>query len=90
MLNFPYACPRHKQSFIEAANRGGCHDPAKMDQVRRKALAWLSAKYPRAVLDHYNEKTCLACKLEAGRFDLQDVRRAIIEMSKNLASDETR
>ncbi len=90
MLSLPYACPRHKQAFIEAAKRGGCHDPAKMDEVRRKVLAWLSAKYPRAVLDHYNEKTCLACKLEASRFDMGDVRRAVIEMSKSLASDELR
>jgi hypothetical protein len=90
MLSLPYACPRHREAFIEAAKRGGCRDLSKMDEIRRKVLAWLSAKYPRAVLDHYNEKSCLACKLEASGFDMSRVRRAVIEMSKSLAPDEVR
>jgi hypothetical protein len=51
-LHFRRTCSRHQQIFIEAAKRGGCYDPEKMDEVRRKTVAWLSAKFPRMVLDH--------------------------------------
>jgi hypothetical protein len=85
MLRFRYTCPRHQQVFIEAAKRGGCHDLAKMDEVRRKTLAWLSFRFPRMVLDHFNEESCLGCKLEASGMVDDDLRRAI---SRHLSSME--
>ncbi len=54
MLTFHHACSHHLRMFIEAAKRGGCYDPEKMDEVRRKTLSWLSARFPRTALDHFN------------------------------------
>ncbi|MGO8917988.1 MAG: hypothetical protein ACLQJR_18960 [Stellaceae bacterium] len=82
MLTFRYTCPRHQQVFIEAAKRGGCYDLQTMDEIRRKTLAWLSNKFPRAVLDHFNEESCLGCKLEANGVDSSDVERVISELAK--------
>jgi hypothetical protein len=69
--------------FIEAATRAGCSDLAEMDDIRRRLLAWLSARYPRMVLEHFHEGTCLGCELEA-RFcdagELDRLRRAIEEL----------
>jgi hypothetical protein len=83
MLRFRYTCARHQQMFIEAATRAGCSDPAEMDDIRRRLLAWLSARYPRMVLEHFHERTCLGCELEA-RFgdagELDRLRRAIEEL----------
>jgi len=83
MLQFRYTCARHQQMFIEAATRAGCRDPAEMDDIRRRLLAWLSARYPRMVLEHFHEGTCLGCELEA-RFgdasELERLRGAIEEM----------
>jgi hypothetical protein len=88
MLHFRHTCSRHQQAFIESAMRGGCLDPAEMEVLRRKTLAWLSAKFPRLVLDHYNEETCLGCKLEAYRVDLKVIERVIIELAKGRAPNE--
>jgi hypothetical protein len=90
MLHFRHTCPRHQQAFMGAAQRGGCDDPAKMEVVRRKMLAWLSAKFPRMVLDHFNEKSCLGCKLEATHVDLKEIERVFSELAKGLASSEAR
>jgi hypothetical protein len=90
MLHFRRTCSRHQQAFIEAAKRGGCYDPAKMDVVKRRTLAWLSIKFPRMVLDHYNEKSCLGCKLEAYRVDLKVIEQVIIELAKGHAPSEVR
>ncbi len=88
MLHFRHTCSRHQQAFIESAKRGGCRDPADIEVVRRKTLAWLSAKFPRMVLDHYNEETCLGCKLEANHVDLKVIERVIIELANGLAPKE--
>lgn len=89
MLHFRYTCRHHQQMFIEAAKVGGCYDLEKMDEVRRKTLAWLSARYPRAVLDHFNEESCLGCKLEASGLDLKEVGQVIAELAEAVASEET-
>lgn len=85
MLRFRHTCARHQRAFIEAARRGGCDDPVIMDEVRRKALVWLSTKFPRMVLDHFNEANCLGCKLEENGVDLRDLERIIIDLSAEAA-----
>lgn len=86
MLIFRYVCPHHRRIFIDAARRGGCCDPEQMDEVRRKALAWLSTQFPRAVLDHFNEEACLGCKLEANYLDVSELEHVIVELSRTVAS----
>lgn len=90
MLHFRYICARHQRAFIEAAKRGGCHGFAKMDEVRRKTLAWLSVRFPRAVLDHFNEESCLGCKLEENGIDLRDLEHVIIEIAESGAPHHAR
>lgn len=70
--------------FIEAAKRQGWHDRAELDDARRKALAWLSANFPRMVLDHFNEEICLGCKLEANGVNLNEIACVISEFSRSL------
>ncbi|HWG79255.1 MAG TPA: hypothetical protein VN681_05740 [Stellaceae bacterium] len=83
MAQFRYTCARHRQMFIETVTRAGCTDPAEMDDLRRRLLAWLSARYPRMVLEHFEEATCLGCELEA-RFgdngEIERLRRALEEL----------
>ncbi|HZB90519.1 MAG TPA: hypothetical protein VE397_03695 [Stellaceae bacterium] len=88
MLHFRYTCRRHQRDFVEIARRGGCHDPAEIDEIRRKTLAWLSTRFPRMVLDHFNEESCLGCKLDANGVELKEVERAILEFSRRLAARE--
>jgi hypothetical protein len=64
MLQFRYTCARHRRMFIEAVTRDGCTDPGEMDDIRRRLLAWLSARYPTMVLEHFEQATCLGCELE--------------------------
>jgi hypothetical protein len=90
MLRFRHTCTRHQQAFIEAAKRGGCYDPAMMEVVRRRTLAWLSPKFPRMVLDHYNQSVCLACKLEENGVDMKVIERAIVELATGRAPGEVR
>jgi hypothetical protein len=90
MLKFHYTCPRHQRAFIEAAKRGGCHDLEKMDEIGRKTLAWLSVRFPRMVLDHFNEDLCLGCMLEASSKGTTEVEDVITELSKSFAEDEGR
>ena len=77
MLQFRYTCERHQQMFIDAVKRAGCSDPVEMDDIRRRLLAWLSVTYPRTVLDHFQERTCLGCELEARFGDASEISRAI-------------
>ena len=86
MLQFLYTCPRHQQTFIEITTRAGCCDPEKMDAVGRKALAWLAPKFPSAVLDHFNERSCLGCKLEANGINTKEIERVIAELSEGVSS----
>lgn len=60
--------------------------PTSLDELRKRTLAWLSREYPSAVLEHFNEQSCLACKLEAAYGDLGDVVRGIIELAKRLSA----
>lgn len=85
MLTFRYTCSRHQQMFIEAAKRGGCFDAEKLDEVRRKTRVWLSAKFPRAVLDHSNGRSCLGCLLEATYGDISEIERVIADLAQALA-----
>jgi hypothetical protein len=90
MLQFRYTCARHQRVFIEAAKRGGCHDLEKMDEVRRKTLAWLSVRFPRMVLNHFNEDSCLGCKLEACGIGTTEAEGIITEISKSFATEANR
>jgi hypothetical protein len=88
MLHFRYTCALHQRMFIDAVKHGGCHDPAKMDEVRRKTLAWLSLRFPRMVLDHFNESSCLGCKLERNGVGLEEVGRVITRLAMSAVSAE--
>lgn len=84
MLSFRFACSRHQRMFIDIAKGAGCHNPSKMDEIGRKILALLSIKYPKAVLDHFNEESCLGCKFEKNRVELDEIEAAIVELAKSL------
>ena len=66
--------------FIEAARRGGCRDP--------KTLAWFSVRFPRMVLDHFNEDSCLGCKLEISGVGLDEIERVVIDLAARLTTQE--
>ncbi|HWI26825.1 MAG TPA: hypothetical protein VN668_07620 [Stellaceae bacterium] len=86
MVAFRFTCPRHQRVFIEAGKRGGCISPSSLDELRKRTLAWLSREYPSAVLEHFNEQSCLGCKLETAYGDLGDVVNGIIELAKRLSA----
>jgi hypothetical protein len=88
MLQFRYTCALHQRLFIDAVKRSGCHDPEKMDEVRRKTLAWLSIRFPRMVLDHFNESSCLGCKLEQSGVGLEELGRVITRLAADVAAAE--
>ena len=81
VVKFSYTCPRHQQMFIEAARRGGCRDPDELDAARRRTLAWFSVKFPRMVLDHFNEDSCRVCKLETNGVGLDEIEHVVIELA---------
>jgi hypothetical protein len=81
MLAFRYTCQRHQRIFVNVLTRQGCTDPVKMDEIRRRILAWLSAKCPRAVLDHFNEECCVACLLETDFVDMNEIYAKLGEMA---------
>lgn len=80
-----YTCPHHQRAFAALARRFGCSDPEKLDDLGRKTLAWLSIRFPQAVLEHFNEKSCLGCKLDADRIDAAEIERVIAELARDLA-----
>jgi hypothetical protein len=84
MEKFRFTCARHKQSFRDLAARAGCTDPEKLDELGRKTLAWISTHYPRHVLDHFNQGTCLGCALEAAHVDLAEIECRITELAKRI------
>jgi hypothetical protein len=90
MLRFRYTCARRRQIFIEAVKRGGCYDLTRMDENRRKMLAWLAVRFPRMMLDHLNEDSCLGCKLETKGMGTREVESVVIERSKSFAADQGR
>jgi len=81
MEKFRFTCARHQQRFREIVERAGCTDPAKLDELGRKTLAWISTRYPRHVLDHFNQARCLGCTLEAAHVDLAEIERRITELA---------
>lgn len=85
MVQFRYTCARHQQMFIDTVTRAGCTDAARMDGLRRRLLAWLSARYPRMVLGHFDEATCLGCEVEArfGNNEILRLRQALEEMARD-------
>ena len=85
MVRFRFVCAQHRARFIEFVQQEGCHDPAAMEQVRRLLLAWLSERYPRLVLDHYNHESCLGCGLDAYCVDLSDMYAAIRQFARDAA-----
>ena len=82
MREFRPTCLRHEKQFVAAVRRGGCDDPAKVDALRQKTLAWLAARFPRMVLDHFNEKSCLGCALEANGVDAAEIERVITDLAR--------
>jgi hypothetical protein len=90
MLRFRYTCRSHQRMFIAAAERGGCFDRSQMDDIRRRTLAWLSMRFPKLVLDHFNEESCLGCKLEANGIALAEVENVITELARAVAPIEAR
>jgi hypothetical protein len=82
MPDFQYTCHRHRDMFLELIRRGGVCDPMRVEELRRKMLAWLSARFPRLVLDHFNEGACLGCKLEASALDTTEVERALMDLAR--------
>jgi hypothetical protein len=88
MVKFRYTCSRHQQMFIEAARRGGCRDSRQLDAVRRKTLAWFSVKFPRMVLDHFNEDSCLGCKLETSGVGLDELERVVLDLAAGLTTHD--
>jgi hypothetical protein len=85
VLRFRYVCAQHRERFIEVVRQEGCHDAAAMEQVRRLLLAWLSERYPRLVLDHYNAESCIGCGLAASCIDLSDMYAAIRSFARAAA-----
>lgn len=84
MLRFRFTCGRHQQAFIKTVQAVGCRDPAQMDEVRRRLLAWFSERYPRLVLDHFAQGTCLGCEIEARFGHADEVRRAVEDLARDL------
>jgi hypothetical protein len=80
MLGFRYVCGRHQQLFVDAVERAGCRDPERMEEVRRRLLAWFSENYPRMVLDQFNRRGCLGCAIEAAHIDPGAMRQAIRDL----------
>ncbi len=89
VLKFRYTCARHQQKFVEAMECAGCSDPAKMEQVQRQLLAWFSQRYPRLVLDHFHDATCLGCEIEARFGHLREIGWAIRDLVNGMADAES-
>lgn len=83
-LAFRFTCAHHQAVFSEAGRKGGCYTPEALDELRRRTLAWLSNEYPRAVLDHFNEGSCLGCKLETAFGDINHVLNMITMLATRL------
>ncbi len=84
MLRFRFTCQRHQRAFIEAVQSAGCFDPAQMDEVRRRMLAWFSRHYPSLVLDHFRDQTCLGCEFEARFQNAREALEAVKILTKEL------
>ena len=83
-MKFRFTCPSHQQLFFETVRAAGCCDPVAMDEVRRRALAWLSRCYPRLVMDHVRGGTCFACEFEACFGSVREVQAAVEELVKEV------
>jgi hypothetical protein len=85
MLGFRYVCERHQQLFADTVVREGCSDPERMEKARRRLLAWLSEKYPRLVLDQFNNEACLGCAIERARLDTRPIHDAVRQIVREIA-----
>jgi hypothetical protein len=85
MLGFRYVCQRHQQLFADTVAREGCCDPEKMEKARRRLLAWLSEKFPRLVLDQFNNEACLGCAIEKARLDTRPIYDAVRQIVREIA-----
>jgi hypothetical protein len=88
MRDLGYTCARHQQMFVEIVRRGGCFGRTRTHDLRRKTLAWLAVRFPRMVLDHFNEGSCLGCKLESNGLDVAEIERVITGLAQGLSLDE--
>lgn len=88
MPKFHFTCDRHQRQFLELAAGAGCTDPERLEELRAKILAWLSARYPRHVLDHFNEESCLPCKLHDAHVDTAEIARAVVEFARRIAREQ--
>jgi hypothetical protein len=88
MLRFRYTCARHQRDFVAATQRAGCFNLSHIDQIRRRVLAWMSARFPRLVFEHFSEESCLGCKLEASGIPLTEVQSVIMELAEEFALKE--
>jgi hypothetical protein len=86
MLQLRHTCTRHQRAFLDAATRGGCQNDKNLEAVRRKTLAWLSIRFPRMVLDHFNEESCLGCKLELCGMGQEEIERVVADLSKDICT----
>ncbi len=84
MLRFRFTCERHQRAFIEAVQSAGCFDPAQMDEVRRRMLAWFSRHYPSLVLNHFRDQTCLGCEFEARFPNTREALEAVKGLTREL------
>ena len=85
MLNFRYTCLRHQELFTALLRSEGCCDLTKMDEVRRRALSWLSEKYPVIVFEHFARESCIGCDLEASQLGLGDTIAALRALAGKVA-----
>ncbi len=86
-MKFRFTCLSHQQLFFETVRTAGCYDPVAMEEVRRRALGWLSQCYPRLVMDHFHSGTCLACEFEARFGSVREVQAAVEELAKAVLYD---
>jgi hypothetical protein len=63
--------------FVYAVTQERIFEPERMEQIRRRLLAWLSEKYPRLVLEQFNAEACIGCAIEKAHIDTGDMRDAI-------------
>ncbi len=85
MSGFRYVCQKHQQLFVDTVARAGCSDPEEMEKARRRLLAWLSEKYPRLVLEQFNNEACLGCAIEKGHLDTRPIYDAVRQIVRGLA-----
>ena len=67
----------HRSSAVGRLFRPG-------DDMRRRLLASFSQTYPRLVLDHFEQGSCLGCEFEVRFGNVTEILRAIEELVNGL------